>query len=136
MSTAAMLAQVVRNQRRSLVVALVVAVVAVGLGLSAGRGMVGVFAALGVGLGLLNALLTELSVVRMVGAGREVSRTQYGVSAMGRLLLISVVGLVLALVFWPNGIGALFGIAVFQLLWAVLTGLPLVRETRGGGRGV
>lgn len=88
------------------------------------------FFAVGVGLSLLNALLTEQSMMRMTASGDDLSRSQFAMSALARLALISVVALGLVFVFWPDGGLVLAGLALFQLLTIVLTGLPLLREMR------
>ncbi|MDF2967616.1 MAG: synthase chain [Nocardioidaceae bacterium] len=119
-----------RRQRLVVVAAGVAAVVALMLGGGLGNWLAGLFGALGVGLGLANALLTEASMIRMTTAGRKLSRKQFAVSAFGRLAAISLVALILVFAFWPAGGFVLAGLAVFQLLTIVLTALPLLKELR------
>jgi len=90
----------------------------------------GLFIAAGVGLSLLNVVLTEVSMMRMTASGDDLSRKQFALSALMRLSLVSLVAFVLAIVFWPAGGLVLVGLALFQLLNVALTGFPLLKELR------
>lgn len=122
-----------RNQRVTLVAGLALAALCAGIGLSLGYGAVGLFAAVGVLFGLANALIAELTMIRIVDSEGAPSRRQFGFSSLGRLAIISGAALVLVIAFWPNGIGTFFGLAIFQPVVLVLTGLPLLKELRNGG---
>lgn len=126
----ASLAAVARRQRVTVLLALALALAAVVAGVGFDGWLGGVFFAVGVGLSLLNALLTERSMMRMTASGDDLSRSQFAMSALARLAVISVVALALVVVFWPDGGLVLAGLALFQLMTIVLTGLPLLKELR------
>ena len=122
--------QAATNQRRALLLALGLVAAALIVAGSNGAWAIGAFIALGVLLGALNALLTETSLVRMARSGGEFSRQQFAMSALFRLLAISLVAFAVAAIFWPTGATVLLGLAVFQLLNVFFTGYPLLREMR------
>jgi len=124
------MSEVARRQRLVVNAAGVTAVLALVLGGGLGEWLAGLFGAVGVGLGLANALLTEASMIRMTSTGSELSRKQFALSAFGRLAAISLVAVVLVIAFWPVGGFVLAGLAVFQLLTIILTALPLLKELR------
>lgn len=124
------LVEAVKRQRRAMLLALALAVAALWISIPMGRWEVGVFVALGAGLGLVNHLLTEASLVRSVDAGDLLTRKQYALSSLVRLLGISLVAVALAVVFWPDGATVLLGLALFHTIALVLTGLPLLREIK------
>lgn len=124
------LAQAVAHQRRTVILAIVLAAVGLWLPISFGRWEFGIFLAVGILLGLANALLTEMTLLRSIASGRRLSRRQYATSALFRLLAVAVVGLGLTVGFWPNGAAVLFGLAFFHLIVLVLTGIPLLKELR------
>jgi hypothetical protein len=51
-------------------------------------------------------------------------------STMARLLVLTVVAVGIAVMFWPDGIGLLLGLALFRLIALVMTGLPLLKELK------
>lgn len=132
MKLLALVGKAAANRRVAVVTTVVFAVLCAGGGMTIGQGAVGVFVGVGVLLGLVNLLLTEISVIRMAEGG-ELSRKQFGFSSLGRIVVITALSGVVALVFWPNGLGAFFGLAVFQPIALVLTGLPTLRALRKGG---
>jgi hypothetical protein len=120
-----------RRQRTLVVVAAGLAVVAFLAGGSLGHWPAGVFVAVGIGLALLNTVLTEMSMMRMTASGDDLSRKQFAMGALVRLAAISLIAFVLVVVFWRVGGGlVLAGLAVFQVLTVALTGLPLLKELR------
>jgi hypothetical protein len=84
--------------------------------------------AAGVALGLLNHLVTEFWLLRLIVSGEQPTRTRLAVSTFVRLMVLSVVAVGIAVWFWPDGIGLLLGLAVFRLIALVMTGLPLLKE--------
>ena len=124
------LARALGRQRRTalLAAALVGASVLVGVGL--GSWTSGAFTAVGVLLGLGNAVLTELSLARFAADSDLPSRKRFAVSALVRLGVISLIAFALVALFWPVGGFVFLGLALFQLLSVVLTGLPLLKELR------
>lgn len=130
MSKPVPLTQVVSKQRR--IIALAVAFAAlVALGSSGvGHLQVGLLAAAGILLGLLNGLFTELTLLRAVEGGELPSKREYATTAVARLLALSLVAGALTVVFWPYGAATLFGMAFFHLITVVLTGIPVLKELR------
>jgi hypothetical protein len=54
------------------------------------------------------------------------------VNSASRLLLITVIGLTVAFVFRPAGLGVVFGLALFQVLLVLSTALPVLNKLRNG----
>ena len=83
-------------------------------------------------LGLVNHLMTEHWLLRIITSGAEPTRGQMIASTLLRLGMLTVVAVGVAVVFWPNGIGLLLGLAIFRLIALVMTGLPLLKELKQG----
>jgi hypothetical protein len=49
-----------------------------------------------------------------------------------RLLVMTVIGLTIAFIFRPQGLGVVFGMALFQVLLVLSTALPVMRKLRAG----
>lgn len=121
----------VLNQRRAVVLALVLAVGAFWVTVPMGNWEMGCLAAAGVTLGLLNHILTEYAIQKAIAAADPVTRNAYARSSLIRLGLISVIAFALAAVFWDQGgVAVLFGLALFHLIALTLTAIPLLREVR------
>jgi hypothetical protein len=121
---------VVRSQRK---------VVGVGLGLmvacywfigQVGEWRTATLTAAGILLALLNHLASEHWLGKVIGSGEQPSRASITASAVSRLTVLSVVAVGLAVLFWPNGVGLLLGLAIFRLIALVMTGLPLLKELK------
>src|SRR5690348_17001914 len=95
-----------------------------------GEWQVGVFVGVGMLLGLGNHLATELSLGRMIASGANLSRSEIASSALVRLLFVSVPAVAIAVAFWPVGLTALIGLALFRLITLVMTGIPLLKELK------
>ena len=104
-----------------------VAMLAAGL---SGHLMVGVFFGIGLLLGLLNALLVRRRWSRLPPrpSAEKVDGTQLGVAAGHH----HHVGLIIAYVFRPAGLGVVFGLALFQVLLVASTALPVWKKLRTG----
>jgi hypothetical protein len=122
--------QAMRNQRRALLLAAVLALGAFWIALGLGEWQIGVFVSVGVVLGYGNGLLTEAFLLRSAEGEELLSRKQFAISSLVRLMAISLVALALTVAFWPTGATVLAGLAVFHLIALVLTGLPLLKELR------
>jgi hypothetical protein len=105
-----------------------VAMLAAGL---SGHLMVGVFFGIGLLLGLLNALLVRRSVEAITAQDHPLKRSM-AVNSASRLAIITIVGLLIAYVFRPAGLGVVFGLALFQVLLVVSTALPVWQKLRTG----
>jgi dipeptide/tripeptide permease len=104
------------------------AILAAGL---SGHLMLGVFFGVGLLLGLLNALLVRRSVASIT-AKEHPLKSSMALNSATRLAIITVVALIIAYVFRPNGLGAMFGLALFQVLLVVATAVPVWKKLRSG----
>ncbi|KAA1250445.1 ATP synthase subunit I [Mycobacterium simiae] len=96
-----------------------------------GHLMVGVFLGVGLLLGLLNALLVRRSV-ESITAKEHPLKSSMALNSAARLAIITIVGLIIAYVFRPAGLGVVFGLALFQLLLVASTALPVWKKLRSG----
>jgi hypothetical protein len=130
MVTSGALTTVLGKQRRVILVGIAVAVAGVWIAAPLGHWQAGVFFAVGVALSFLNHVLTELALYRALDRGAELTRKQFAMGSMSRLMLVTVIALAIVVVFWPDGAAVLFGLALFHLVILVFTGLPLLNEIR------
>ena len=93
--------------------------------------MVGVFFGVGLGLGLVNALLVQRSVSNITSDAHPLKR-KMAVNSATRLLVITTIGLAIAFAFRPEGLGVLFGLALFQVVLVLSTALPVWKKIRTG----
>ena len=49
-----------------------------------------------------------------------------------RLLVMTVIGLTIAFIFRPQGLGVVFGMALFQVVLVISTALPVMKKIRAG----
>jgi ATP synthase I chain len=105
-----------------------IAVIACGL---LGHIMVGVFFAVGLLLGLLNAILVQRSVAAITADAHPLKR-KMALNSATRLMIMTVIGLTIAFIFRPAGLGVVFGMAFFQVLLVVTTALPVWKAVRSG----
>lgn len=96
-----------------------------------GHPMVGVFFGIGLGLGLLNAILIQRSVESITAEEHPLKR-KMALNSATRLLVMTVVGLTIAFIFRPQGLGVVFGMALFQVLLVVSTALPVMKKLKSG----
>ncbi len=110
-----------------------VALAAVGLALSAWAGypMFGVFFAIGLTLGLINALLVQRSVASITASDHPLKK-KMALNSATRLLVITAIGLAIAFAFRPLGLGVVFGLALFQVVLVLSTALPVWKKIRTG----
>lgn len=105
--------------------------VAVALSAWAGHTMFGVFFGIGLGLGLINALLVQRSVASIT-AGDHPLKKKMALNSATRLLVITAIGLAIAFSFRPLGVGVVFGLALFQVVLVLSTALPVWKKIRTG----
>jgi dipeptide/tripeptide permease len=96
-----------------------------------GYPMFGVFFGVGLALGLLNALLVRRAV-ESITAGDHPLKKKMALNSATRLLVITAVGLAIAFIFRPMGLGVLFGLALFQVVLVLSTSLPVLKKLRAG----
>lgn len=116
---------------RLLAICSALAALAVGLAALAGHILFGVFFGVGLALGLTNAVLVQRSVASIT-AGDHPLKRKMALNSATRLLVISAIGLTVAFVFRPAGLGVLFGLALFQVLLVLSTALPVWKKMRTG----
>ncbi len=109
----------------------VLTVVAIGLSAWAGHPLFGLFFGIGLLLGFLNAVLVQRSVASITAEANPIKR-KMAVNSATRLLVITTVGLAIAFVFRPLGLGVVFGLAVFQIVLVLGTALPVWKKIRTG----
>src|SRR5215212_10031481 len=122
--------RVVRDQRKTIVVAAVLAIAAYWVLGQLGEWTLAGCIAGGVGLGLLNHLATEYWLLKVITSGEQPTRNKLAMSTLLRLLVLSVVAVGIAVWFWPDGIGLLFGLAIFRLVALVRTFIALLKEVK------
>jgi ATP synthase I subunit len=97
-----------------------------------GHLMVGVFFGVGLVLGLLNAILVQRSVEAITAEAHPLKK-KMALNSATRLLIMTVIGLTIAFIFRPAGLGVVFGMALFQVLLVLMTVLPVYKAVRSGG---
>jgi hypothetical protein len=127
-STAPMMVPV-GTPRRVFVIAAVLAGVGL-LGASLlGHVVVGVLLLVGVVLGAANNVLTVRSILKFTAAG-DPDRKRFAKASLVRLAYISLIAAVFLMVFRREGVAVLAGLAVFHLLAALATTVPVLKEFR------
>jgi len=116
---------------RLLAISLLLTVVAVAAAGALHHPMVGVFFGVGLLLGLLNALGVQRSVAAITAEAHPLKK-KMAMNSASRLMVITVIGLVIAYVFRRDGLGVLFGLALFQVLLVISTALPVWKKLRTG----
>ncbi len=119
--------RVIADQKKAELLALGMMVFSIWFGFSAGW-LVTASIAGGVLLGLVNHLVTEYWLLRIIAGGSEPTRGQLTRFTMVRLCVLAVVAVGVAVAFWPDGVGVLFGLAIFRLVALVMTTVPLLKE--------
>jgi len=106
------------------------AVVAILLLSLLGHPLAGLLFCVGLALGALNTWLVQRSVVRFASSTAGDAKRRFVGGVFGRLALISLVALAICLLFLPDGLGVLAGLAGFQILMLASASMPLIRELR------
>ncbi len=114
---------------RLLVICVVLAAAAAVAAALLGYPMVGLFFAIGLGLGLTNAVMIQRSVESITAKDHPLKRNM-AMNSATRLLIMTVIGLTIAYVFRPQGLGVVFGMALFQVILVASTALPVVRKLK------
>ena len=122
--------KVVRDQRKTVLVALGLAVAAYWIVGQLGEWLLATCLAIGIGLGLVNHLATEYWLLRIISSGEQPSRAHMIRATMVRLVVLTVAAVALAVWLWPDGIGLLLGLAIFRLLALMMTSVTLLKELK------
>jgi hypothetical protein len=122
--------KVLRDQRKTILVALCLAVAAFWIVGQMGQWRLATCLSIGVGLGLLNHLATEFWLLRIIVSGDQPSRAAMTRSTIVRLLILSIVAVGLTVALWPDGVGVLMGLAIFRLIALTMTSITLLKELK------
>jgi hypothetical protein len=114
---------------RLLLICVAITAVAVAAAALLGNAWFGMFFGIGLGLGLLNAVLVQRSV-ESITADEHPLKRKMALNSATRLLVITAIGLTIAFLFRPTGLGVVFGLALFQVLLVVTTALPVMQALR------
>jgi hypothetical protein len=114
---------------RLFVICLALTGVAIAAASSLGHLWFGAFFGIGLGLGLLNAVLVQRSVESITAEAHPLKR-KMALNSATRLLVITVIGLTIAFAFRPTGLGVVFGLALFQVLLVLTTAVPVMKALR------
>lgn len=122
--------RVVKDQKKTVLVALTMVVATYWIAGQLGEWRLAGCVALGVLLGLLNHLATEYWLLKIITSGEQPTRNAMMRSTLVRLGVLAVVAIGAAALLWPDGIGLLLGLAIFRLIALVLTSVPLLKELK------
>lgn len=128
----ASIGRVISDQRKIELVALGMMVFSLWF-YQAGSWILPVSLIVGIGLGLLNHLVKEFSLLKVITGGHQPTRGQMTRTTFIRLAILAVVAAVAVVALWrPDhyAVFVLFGLAVFQLIALVMTTIPLLKELR------
>ncbi len=125
-----LLGTVLRDQRKTIGVALVLVVASYWILGQLDRWTLAGCITAGIVLGLLNHLATERWLLKIIRSGEEMTRGKLASATFVRLLVLTVIAVGIAVAFWPDGIGLLLGLALFRLIALVMTALPLLKELK------
>ena len=122
--------RVLKDQRKALWVALALVVASFWVLGQLDRWTLGTSLAIGVLLGVVNHVATELWLLRLITSGDQPTRRQMITATLVRLGLLIVVALGIAIAFWPDGFGVLLGLAVYRLISLLMTSVTLLKELK------
>jgi hypothetical protein len=117
------------NLRRSVLRSCVLAVVAIIVCSVLGHPLMGLFGTLGLALGALNNWMLQRSVVEY-GSNALTGKKKFRRGVVGRLGLITVLGVGAPLISYPDGFGVLAGVALFHVVMLVGAAVPVFRSLR------
>jgi len=119
-----------RAQRKVIAAAVVLSVACFWVMGPMGRWQAATLTAVGIGMALVNHLVSEWWLGKVISSGEEPTRGRIAGSAFVRLAVLAVVAVAVAALYWPDGVGLLLGLALFRLIALVMTGLPLLKELK------
>ena len=122
--------RVLRDQRKVILAAVVLTVACFWVMGPLGEWATAALTGTGIVLALLNHLFSELWLGKLIASGAEPTKGSIAASAFTRLAVLSAVAVGVAVLFWPNGVGLLLGLAIFRLIALVMTGVPLLKELK------
>lgn len=116
---------------RLFVISVGVTAVATVIAAYTGHVMVGAFFGVGLLLGLLNAILVRRSVESITSRDHPL-KSSMAINSASRVAIITILALIVAFIFRPDGLGVMFGLALFQVLLVMSTALPVWKKLRTG----
>jgi hypothetical protein len=119
----------VGTPRRVFIIAAVLGGLALLLASLLGHPLVGLLFLVGLVLGGVNNIMTVRSILKFTAAG-DPDRKRFAKASLARLGYISLLAAVFIVVFRREGIAVLAGLAVFHLLAALATSVPVLKEFR------
>jgi len=128
--TRASFGKVLRDQRKTMLVALALIVADFWVLGQFGEWTLGGCVAAGIVLGLANHLATEYWLLKLISSGEKPTRNKMIASTIVRLVVLTVVAVAIAVMFWPDGIGLLLGLAIFRLIALMMTSITLLKELK------
>ena len=120
----------VGNLRRSVIIASVLGVASMAVTALFGHVLIGVFGCVGLGLGALNTRLVQRSVVAYAVSEAANKKARFTRSVLGRLGLITLLSLGIAVLVRPDGLGVFAGLAIFQILMIGGASVPVYKQLR------
>ena len=76
--------------------------------------------------------MQRASAVESITANAHPLKRKMALNSATRLLVMTVIGLTIAFVFRPQGLGVVFGMALFQVVLVLSTALPVMRKLKAG----
>jgi hypothetical protein len=122
--------RVFKDQRKTAWVALAMMVASYWIAGQLDRWQLASCIAGGVLLGFLNHLATEYWLLKTITSGEQPTRRELAIATGVRLVVLTVAAVAIAVIFWPDGIGLLLGLAIFRLIALVMTSIPLLRQLK------
>jgi len=115
--------------RTSLIVGVALGVIALVAGAVLGFVGFAAFGCIGLVLGAGNNILVQRAVLHQAAADLP-SKAALVRGVGARLALITGISVVLALAFYPTGLGTFLGLAVFQVINTIAGSVPALKELR------
>lgn len=119
--------------RRLALVAAALAVVLFAVFTALGMVLIGLFACVGVGLGLLNTAVIKHNADKFAASGDPHQKRRSAGSVLGRLAVITLIAVGCVFLVRPEGLGVFVGLALFQFLMIFVVLIPLIKELRRTG---
>lgn len=117
------------NLRRTIVVSVALAIVAIVVTSVLGHPFMGIFGALGLALGAVNNRMLQRAVLRY-GTDESFSKKRFRHGVLGRLSAVTLIAVGCALLVRPDGLSVFVGLAVFHVIMLVGAALPVFRSLR------
>lgn len=114
---------------RPAIIAAVVLAIAVAVSISVGHPWFAVFFLAGLVAVFINAVLVRRAV-STVASSANPQKTMLAVNSAYRLGIITILALVAAFLVKPDGLGAMFGLAIGQVILVLNTVIPVMKGLR------